>query len=385
MRIAVFASSMYPHLGGVEELVLRIAQQHRRAGHEVIVLTNRWPRDLPRFEHHEGVEIHRFAFRRPIGTLKSGIMYAATTRLVRRDVARLLAQRRVEVVHVQCVSSNAHYALHASRGRQVPLVVTTQGELTMDAGQMYQRGDPRALQLMREVTAGAAAVTACSAKTLADLEGYLGVQFGERGRVIFNGTEVSRFQRAEPHTVGSGRYVFALGRLVQQKGFDVLIRAFATISAPDVALFIAGDGPERAALEALARAHGVEGRVRFVGRADRDQVASYMAGAAVIAVPSVADEGFPLVGVEALASGRPLVITETGGVKEVMVDGETALIVPKGDVEALSLALSRVLADPGQAERLGAAGRAAATADLDWSVLAQRYLDVYGVAMRGRA
>lgn len=386
MRIAVFASSVHPHLGGVEELTLRLAQQYQARGHEVIVLTNRWPRDLPALERHEGVAIHRFAFRRPITTersvaaLRSLATYVLTARLVRRRIASLLRSWGAEVVHVQCVSSNALYAMHAARDLGVPLVVTAQGELTMDAGRMYQR-DPGARRLLEAVTAHAAVVTGCSSRTLADVEAYLGHGFGARGRVIFNGTEVERFRRAEPHALGR-RYVFALGRLVEQKGLDVLIRAFAASAPDDVVLVIAGDGPARAALEALARELGVADRVRLVGRADRAQVASFMAGAAAIAVPSAADEGFPLVGVEAMASGRPLVITDTGGVRDVMVPGETALIVPKGDAAALGGALARVLGDADLATRLGAAAQAAATARLDWSVLAAEYLAVFDEVTR---
>jgi glycogen(starch) synthase len=380
VRIAVFASSVHPHLGGVEELTLRLAQQYQARGHEVVVLTNRWPRDLAPFEVHEGVEIHRFPFRRSIGSVKSTLMAAATGGIVRRRVAALLRARRIEVVHVQCVSSNALYAMHAARDLGIPLVVTAQGELTMDAGRMYQR-DPRARQLLEEVTAAASVVTGCSGRTLADVEAYLGHGFGARGRVVFNGTEVERFRRAEPHALG-GRYVFALGRLVEQKGLDVLIRAFAASAPDDVVLVIAGDGPARDALTALARELAVADRVRLVGRADRSQVASYMAGAAAIAVPSVADEGFPLVGVEAMASGRPLVITETGGVREVMVSEETALIVPKGDADAFGAALARVLGDADLAARLGAAAQATAAARLDWSVLAGQYLAVFDEVTR---
>lgn len=376
MKIAVFASSAHPHLGGVEELVHRLAQQYQLQGHEVMVLTNRWPRDLPRLEVFEGVEILRFPFRRPIGTAKSAAMYLLTTHSTRRRVRRLLNAWGADVVHVQCVSSNGLYALDASEHLQLPLVVTTQGEVTMDASKMYQRDDA-ARTLLTTLAERADAFTACSRKTLSDAEAYLGIKFGERGHVIFNGTNVAQFANAEPFR-RERPYVFALGRLVEQKGFDVLIDAVNHAGerfALDV--LIAGDGPERQRLEQHANQRGLDQRIHFVGRASRSETASYMRGAQAVVIPSRVDEGLPLVAIEAMASGVALIATESGGIREAVQDGVSAVLVPMEDSARLADALCVIASDSALRDRLGTAARAAAEASFDWSTLGVAYLRLF--------
>lgn len=152
MRIAVFASAFYPSLGGVEELVRELAHQYTSKGHECLVVTNRWPRDLPAVDCFEGLEVLRFPFRTPDGGLKARLTFPLTRTSVARSVADALRQRRIELVHVQCVGPNGYYAREAARTLGVPLVVTTQGEITMDAGRVYQRSRLQTIRSARSAT-----------------------------------------------------------------------------------------------------------------------------------------------------------------------------------------------------------------------------------------
>ncbi len=382
MRIAVFASSYHPHLGGVEEVVHRLARAHHALGHETIVITNRWPRDLPRNDSHEGVAVHRLALRAPIASLKSKATYLATTRQVTAQATRLVGDHRADLVHVHCVSTNALYASRVAHRLGLPIVVTAHGELTMDADQLFQR-DLRSQQLLRRIGAEASAFTACSGKTLADVEAFLGTPFGARGTVILNGTDTDLFGSAAP-VVRPRPYVFAIGRHVPQKGFDLLIRALARVErdAP-LDLVLAGDGPEHDALAKLASTLGIGDRVELIGRIDRGATAAWMRGAALIALPSRVDEGLPLVAIEALASGRPLLATRSGGVGEVATDGISALFVEMGDVDALAEGIRRLHDDPMLAARLGDAGRRRA-AELDWTAVAEEYAEVYRRVLAAR-
>jgi glycosyltransferase involved in cell wall biosynthesis len=136
--------------------------------------------------------------------------------------------------------------------------------------------------------------------------------------------------------------VFA-GRLTVQKDLPVLLRAVAAVD--DVSLLVAGDGPERAGAEALARQLGVDGRVRFLGAQPRATVMElFTAGDA--AVMSSRWENFPHTVVEALAAGAPVLTTDVGGVREAVRDGESGLLVPSGDPAALAAAVRRYLGDP---------------------------------------
>ncbi len=376
MRIAVFASAFYPHIGGVEELVRELALAYRAKGHDPMIVTNRWPRDLPDREVIDGIEVHRPALRWPVGSFKAKATYAASHGAVLRQVVGILEDHRTEVVHVQCVSSNGLYAREAADRLGLPLVVTTQGELTMDAGQIFERHEYVRDQYLRLAEA-ADAFTACSAKTLRDAEAYVGHPLPD-AQVIHNGANTEVFGRADPWP-SERPYAFAIGRLVPQKGFDLLLRAYRDAD-PAADLLLAGEGPDREALGQLAAELGIADRVTFFGPADRDQVPRLHRGASFVVLPSRTDEGLPLVSIEAMAAGRALIATETGGIREAVTDGEDAVLVPKGDVEALTAALKAVDADPALRDRLGAAALTRA-ATFSWSSLADRYLAVFaGVA-----
>jgi glycosyltransferase involved in cell wall biosynthesis len=152
---------------------------------------------------------------------------------------------------------------------------------------------------------------------------------------------------------GAPPRLLAMGRLHRNKGFDVAIRALALL--PGAHLSIAGEGPERAALAALAREAGVAERVAFLGW--RGDVGALLAAADVF-VCSSRHEPLGNVVLEAWSAARPVVAAAAEGPRELIADGETGLLVPPDAPEALAAAIGALLADPGRAARLAAAGRA---------------------------
>jgi glycosyltransferase involved in cell wall biosynthesis len=152
---------------------------------------------------------------------------------------------------------------------------------------------------------------------------------------------------------GRRRVVFA-GRIVPPKGVDVLIRAARDVDAEFV---VCGEGRELEEMRALARSLGVESRVLFTGWLDGDQLAQQLADASVVVVPSLWPEPFGLVGIEALAAGRPVVASATGGIGDWLQDGVSGMSVPPGDAALLAAALNELLADPARQAEMGLAGR----------------------------
>lgn len=150
--------------------------------------------------------------------------------------------------------------------------------------------------------------------------------------------------------------VVGIGRLTRQKGFDVLIRSASAIreSVPDARILIAGDGPERRALEAAIKVGGLGDVVSCIGYVDG--VSGLLGVADVVAAPS-RDEGLPLLLLEALARSKAVVSTPVGGVPELIEDGITGRLVPVDDAGALAAAIIGLLERPSEAARLGAAGR----------------------------
>jgi len=152
---------------------------------------------------------------------------------------------------------------------------------------------------------------------------------------------------------GAPPRLLAMGRLHRNKGFDVAIRALALL--PGAHLAIAGEGPERAALAALAREAGVAERVAFLGW--RSDVGALLAAADVF-VCSSRHEPLGNIVLEAWSAARPVVAAAAEGPRELIADGETGLLVPPDAPEALAAAIGALLADPARAARLAAAGRA---------------------------
>jgi glycosyltransferase involved in cell wall biosynthesis len=382
MKIAIFASAFHPSLGGVEELVRQLAHALRRGGHEAIIVTERWPRDLPAFEQYEGIWVYRFPFRTLSGgsllnRAKSAVSLLATGRAIQRQIIAVLAREAIDIVHIQCVTSNALYARDAARRLQLPFVVTLQGELTMDATGLYQHSEA-ARRRLRGALESADAITGCSGQTVAEAEEFFGAPFGARGHVIYNGIRLSDFENVAPH-VHSHPYILGIGRHVPQKGFDVLLRAYAQarqeakVDLPD--LLLAGDGPSRAQLEELSSELKLSGHAHFVGRVDRAVAVALFKGCEFFVLPS-RHEPMGIVNLEAMAAGRAVVASRVGGVPELVEHEKNGLLVPPDDATALSHALLRLCANNALLRQLGDCGAEKVRA-FDWDAIAAQYLRIY--------
>lgn len=377
MNVAIFASAFHPSLGGVEEVVRQVAHEYKRQGISTIVLTNRWPRSQPRHEIYEGIPVYRLAMRLPEYTLKVRLNYWLTLAGSRAEMLRILRHHHCDIIHVHCVSSNGHYALMAREALGLPLVVTAHGERTIDAGHVYE-GSIFINRLLRKLLADADYVTACSKDTLADLESYCGRPFGNRASVVYSGIRLDEFDGASPYQHPRD-YILAIGRMVPQKGFDLLIEAFAKANLHSHDLLIAGDGPERDSLEHLSRKYELGDRVRFIGRADRKTTAALFKGCSFFVLPS-RQEPMGIVNLEAMAVGRAVIASKVGGVPEIVVDGETGLLVPPESTDALASAMTHLANDENLRIRLGRSGMARAQG-FGWGPIAKRYVEIYEGAL----
>jgi rhamnosyl/mannosyltransferase len=180
---------------------------------------------------------------------------------------------------------------------------------------------------------------------------------------------------AEKEAAG-GRALFALGRHVYYKGFDVLLRAMARI---DAILWLGGTGPLTDALKAIAAREGVAAKVRFVGRIPDEELVGYYEAADAFVLPSVAKaEAFGLVQLEAMYCRRPVVSCRLGtGVEWVNQDGVTGLVVPPNDVAALAGAIDRLLRDAPLRAAMGEAGRRRVERDFSTEQMVRQTLALY--------
>ncbi len=370
--IALVPSAFHPSFGGVEEVARQSAHRLRDRGFDPLVVTNRWPKNLPAAGEFESIPVRRHVFRVPERNVKQYAGALLTGGPTLRAVCRQLRNHGAEMIHAHCVSSNVHYALKAKRRLGLPLVLSLHGELTMDAGGIFQNS-AFAKDLMRRALAEADAITACSARSLAEAEAFHGEPLGGRARVVYSGIRVADFDGVQPHRHPKP-YVLALGRHVRQKGFDVLLRAFSQSEVKaSHDLILAGDGPEHAALQALAADLKVP--ATFPGRVDHDAAVRLFAGCSFFVLPSRV-EPMGIVNLEAMAAGRAVVASDVGGVPELVERDRTGLLVPPENPAALADAMNRVALEEDLRNRLGAAGRAR-VGRFDWDRITDQFIQIY--------
>jgi glycosyltransferase involved in cell wall biosynthesis len=166
--------------------------------------------------------------------------------------------------------------------------------------------------------------------------------------------EQARQKRVELGIDENTRIILYAGRLVKEKGADVLIQAACLLQMTDWLLIIAGDGPEMTNLKTLCSSTGMEDRLRFLGT--RLDIPQLMAVSDLVVLPS-RWEGLPLTLLEAMAAGKPVVACRVGGAPEVIRDGVEGFLVPPENPEAMKVAIEKVFQEPGKAMLLGGAGK----------------------------
>jgi glycosyltransferase involved in cell wall biosynthesis len=189
---------------------------------------------------------------------------------------------------------------------------------------------------------------------------WLARQYGltaARIEVIHPAISVAHFEGAGATVASGGPQIAMVGRVAfAEKGQHLMLRAMTGILSrhPTAVLTVIGDGADLPALRDLVASAGLEQSVRLLGQ--RRDVATLIRAATLVVVPSMVPEGFPLVTLEAAAAGRPCVAFASGGMVESVRDGETGILVPTGDVDALTKAILSLLDDAELSRRMGEAG-----------------------------
>lgn len=194
-------------------------------------------------------------------------------------------------------------------------------------------------------------------------------------RTIYNGIPDDYIEPLP--RLAEGLVIGSVGRLDEQKGYDLLIAALPSL--PTVTAVLVGDGPARGELEQLARHHGVADRVILTGW--ETEARRYLGGFDVFVLPS-RYEGFPLSIVEAMLAGLPVVASDVGSVSECVLDGETGSVVPADDRERLAEAIRTLLESADLRARMGERGRERARSLFTVDVMARSYERLYAEILR---
>jgi glycogen(starch) synthase len=353
MRVLLISNTYAPVLGGVQTVTHNLAQHLLKSGHQVQVVTNRYPRSLAAEEMLDGVSIRRLLLlspnidslqrRRPDLFLASFYCYPRSLWRLRN----LMRSFRPEVVNVHFPDHQIRFVLALRRRFSFRLVVSLHGDdiervRSSDSAKGCDGSkDLVATKRLRLILREANAVTACS-QHLLDQAILVEPSIAGKGHVIHNGIDPERFTNKSVH-FHPRSYVLAFGRLTHKKGFDLLLQAFAqagSAATQEIDLIIAGEGEERNALERQAEQLALRSKVHFLGRATPKEVVQLLNGSLFVVIPS-RWEPFGIVALEALAAGKPVLATKTGGLAEFLTEfkarSEQATNSPFASVPAVTL------------------------------------------------
>ncbi len=277
-------------------------------------------------------------------------------------LSRHLRNTGIDHLHNHFADPSANVAMLASALSGIPFSYTLHGPAELYEPEKWQ---------LREKTARAAFVACISHFARSQAMYFSDPGDWHKLRIVHCGVDPTRYDRPAP-APRPGLHLVFVGRITPIKGLRVLLDALtrARRTHPGLTLTLVGDGDDRAHLETLARPLG--DAVRFAGFRSQEGVARAVAGADALVLPSFA-EGLPVVLMEALAAGKPVIATQVAGVGELVENGVSGLLVPAGDVRALAGAIT-ALADtpPAQRAEMGRAGRTKVRAEFDANIEAAR-------------
>jgi len=367
-----------------------------RRGHSVTVVTPGDP-SRAREDMFDGVRIVRFPLELPAdltyGQVAQGRVswlgrfarLAVMAHYLEAQYRAVLAEGRegqVDVIHAHWAIPTGPAAVAAARKLEVPSVITMHGgDVYVNPEQGYDFPTrwyvrPALRWALRHAGALTAITEDCRQHAL-----RAGAP-ADRIRLVFNGTDLRRFSPAENGSRGDPRFgpnmIFACRQLFPRKGIRFLLEAAAQLKPrfPDLKVVLAGDGFERSDLARLAYDLGMGPDVTFLGWVPNTELPPYYRAAALSVIPSL-EEGFGIPAAEAMGCEVAVVASDAGGLPEVVENGVTGLVVPRGDSAALAQAIGSLLADPERRRAMGQAGRARALRLFDWDRSAEQFEQIY--------
>ncbi len=413
LRVAVVAEHASARWGGEAILPLHYFRHLRARGVEAWLVVHErargeldgilTPADRARVEYVPETAVQRVVSRvgRKFPPSVNYFVFQLVVRLLtqlraRRVARRLVAERGVNVVHQPIPVSPKEFSLFHSVG--APVVIGP-----MNGGMKYPRAfRRRQSRIVRAFVRGARWVSQALNRLIpgklraevllvANERTRAALPAGVRGRVLTlveNGVDLALWQAnpARPIELGRpARFVF-VGRLIDWKGVDLLLEAFAhVVRGCDARLDVIGQGGKRAQLEELSAKLGLENVVRFRGWLPQEQCAQELKSATALVLPSLFECGGAVV-LEAMACGLPVVAANWGGPADYLDSSCGILVEPVsriGFIDGLAEAMRELAANPEFGRRLGDAGRRKVVREFDWQRKVDRILEVYRLAVRG--
>lgn len=387
MRILILSWEYPPHIvGGLGRHVAALARELVADGHQVHVVTRGKPGDSAQAEGwFDGIHVVRVSEAPPAIPFEDLVPWVLSfNNRVTSAAGRLLREYAIDVIHAHDWLV-AYAAATLKEIWEIPVVATIHAtEYGRHQGWLPEPMNRLIHQVEWWLTYEARRVITCSRYMREQVERIFELP-PAKVDVVPNGVDPKDFEvdarqvrafRASltpPHT----SMVLFAGRLEYEKGVQTVLDALRQVQheVGPTRLFVAGVGTYSQALRRRVRELGLEADVRFTGFLEDHELRLHYAAADVAVVPSIY-EPFGLVAVEAMACGTPVIVADTGGLREIVTEG-SGLTVPPEDAEALAAALTAVLTDRQLARTLVDGGRQLVTMRYDWSMVARRTAAIY--------
>lgn len=372
----VMLSWEYPprSVGGLAQHVYYLSRAMAKRGHQVYVITCGGVDTKP-VETIEGVNVHRVqAYALSAPDFRTWILHLNLA-MVEYAVTLLNSIGGVEVVH-------AHDWLVAYAGRalkhafKVPLIATVHAtEYGRNHG-LHNDNQRYISDVEWWLTYEAWKVICCSSYMEQELKNFFQLP-GDKLKIIPNGVEPEDFKAPANFSANKEKMIFFIGRLVREKGVHVLLEAAPKIlrAHPDARFVIAGRGPYEDYLQAIAHGMGLDSKVYFAGYVDDRQRNIFYKEAAVAVFPSLY-EPFGIVALEAMATKTPVVVGDTGGLKEIVEHGNDGMKCYPGSADSLADNIISILNDPSLRERLIRNGFEKVMNKYSWDAIAKQTEEV---------
>ena len=363
MRIMLWTPFFLPDIGGIETLMARLMPELARRGHQLILVTSHGAHLVPDETLHEGIPVYRFHFRSAVRKENLSLMLS-----ILRQLATLRENFQPDLVHLHTSDPSGFFFLKTRKAHPCPTLVSFH-----NTRKAFTAHEPDTM--LAELMAAGDWFTVVSRENLGSWTN-LNPELASRMSVVHNGVAIPNLEPSplpfEPPQL------LCLGRLIPQKRLDLAVQAMGMLHEkyPALELTICGEGPLRAEIEAQIEALGLGKRTHLKNSVPFEQVPAMINESTMLVMPSDW-EGLPMTAIEAASMARPVVASAAGGLPEVVLHGQSGLIVPRGDAPGLAQAISGLLDQPEKARAMGEAGRRHIQENFSLEATASGYENIY--------
>lgn len=363
MKILYWTPKFWPDIGGIQILAKKALPVLKDRGHEILVITSRVGSERPDKDIYREIPIRRFRFWESLQKRNLPEMIEIT-----EQVTEIVKSFRPGLIHIDFSGYTAYFQQKVAKSCAYPIVISVHGDLTS-----LKTGPDTIFQNLFQ---SANWVTTVSSFVLEKTR-QLVPDISNRSSTIYG---FSNIPKMEPNALDIEKpCIVGVGRLAEEKGFDLLIESIPLVSNqfPNLKVKIIGNGPERLRLERLVENLDLKDKIEFTGMIDNEDIHTYINSATICVIPSRIQEAFPVVAIEAALMAKPVVASNVGGLPEIILDGSTGRLVENERPDLLASAITDMLMDPKHIIEMGIEARARAEKRFNLNQYVSNYEALY--------